>query len=150
MRLLIDEQSIPGSVLDYSKWLAKKFHLESKVIRKREEDLYKLTSEDFDDELKKLTSYSYLKDILDNMDSTDILITDDLELVSYALPRLASIVGSDGLVYSAERLERLNIQEHLNRIQGKHNVKKLLKSRDKNLDEQFKQTLYEFLENVSA
>ena len=82
------------------------------------------------------------------MDSNDILISDDLELVSHSIPRLASVIGSDGLVYSPERLERLTIQEHLNKIQGKSNVRKLIKKRDKELDEQFKQTLYEFLENV--
>ena len=148
MRLLIDEQSVPGAIIDYSNWLAEQFNLESKIIRKREKDLYKLTSTDFNKELKKLTSYNSLKDILEIMDSNDILISDDLELVSHSIPRLASVIGSDGLVYSPERLERLTIQEHLNKIQGKSNVRKLIKKRDKELDEQFKQTLYEFLENV--
>ena len=148
MRLIIDGYSVPGVIVNFSHSLAKQFNIDSKSIRERESDLYKITSGDFDKEIKKLTSFSYLKEILDQMNSNDILITDDLELAKHALPRIATIIGSDGLVYTQERLDILSIQEHINKLQGKSTAKKLLKNRDESLDEQFKQTLYEYLNNI--
>ncbi len=149
MKLIIDSLKIPGKLVDLSRGIANSFGIEAKLVRERDKDLYRLASDDFDFEQRQQRSYEALKPILDDMEPGDILITDDVDLASEAFPKLTAIIGSDGQVFTKERIERLEIKKHLDRIKGvEAHAKSIFRSDNTVNEEEIKKTLYQYLGNL--
>lgn len=149
MQLLIDGQNCPGIIIDYCLNVSDQLGINASVIRSRDKDLYKLTSDDYDKELKHNTSYEVLRPTIENMQPGDIVVTGDLDLASYALPRVTAVIDPDGLVYTPERLKQLTVQKYLDKIEGNKNIKIVpITHRDPDLNEQFKQTLIQYLNYI--
>lgn len=149
MRLLIDEQNLPGKIVEFCKAVSEQANIPSKVIRTREKDIYKINSRDFDEEIREVYGFETFKEILDDLKPDDILITNDIELATQALPKVTTIIDSDGQIINLERLNLLTIKEYLARSQGRMDtLAKPLRHYDDSVSEEFGRTLFHFLGTV--
>lgn len=149
MYLLIDAQNTPGSVIDYCFNLAEQLDINLKVVRDREKNLYKLLSEDYEEEIERIQGIETLESLITELNPSDILITNDLDLASQALAKVTAVINSDGLVYTPESIKLLSVQKYLNKNQNLTSPVILLQSkRDPKLDNQFKKTLLNYLRYI--
>lgn len=149
MKLLVDGQYTPGAVIQICRTAAGLAGLDFKLIRSRQKDLYQQQSEDYEEEVRRSNSLETIQPLLDMMQPGDLLITNDDELASQAIHRVTAVINPDGEVYTPEGINLTTIDEYIARIYGRHEGHpKQLKTRDPELDEKFKETLYQFIGNV--
>ncbi len=146
MRLIIDAYSVPGRIVELCEQAGESLQIESLILRERENDLYKLASEDFDTELERNRDLTALTE---ELWPQDILITQDLDLALLALPLTTAVLDASGKVYTEKALNLEKIDDELARLQGVYSerVRKIAK-RDEAEDDAFVTTLITFLENI--
>lgn len=150
MELLIDGFYCPGIIVDICMDAAKKADLNCRFIRKRDQNLYQQKSSDFDEEVRRNSSYEVLQPILESMEPGDILVTSDDDLATQAIHRVTAVIHPDGYIYTSEGINLTTIEEYIARIQGRQDTQaRPLGSRDPELNEKFARLLYQYIGNIS-
>lgn len=149
MKILVDGHYTPGIVSEICKNAAQKAGLQFEIIRSREKDLYQKQSKDYEEEVRNSNRYQVFQPMLEIMQPGDLLVTSDNELAAQAINRVTAVIHPDGYLYTTEGINLTTIDEYLARIYGRHEGQAHpLKSRDPELNELFKQVLYQFIGNV--
>lgn len=150
MQLLVDGQNCPRIILDFCKSLSEKIKIKVNVIRKRDKNLYLLKSNEYEKELREKKSFETLAPLLEQMEPSDILVTNDIDLATHSIHRVTAVIDPDGLVFTPERLNLLTVQEYLARLQGRSDMKAIpISHRSQELNEQFRQTLSQYLNVIN-
>lgn len=87
--------------------------------------------------------------LLQNVEKSDIVVTQDYGLAALVLSREAYPVSQNGLLYTNENIEGLLAKRHTGSIMRKHKkFRSTIKKRTREDDKKFQDTLYALLQNI--
>lgn len=137
MRILVDADACP----------VKEIILEEAKKRNIEVYMYFDTSHEYNDDYSTIfivdkSSDSVDINILNNLNESDLVVTQDYGLASLVLSKNAYVLNQNGLIYTKENIDKLLFERFLGKKNRKAHIKtKNMKKRTKELDVKFRESL---------